>query len=170
MDHQFGAAPLGRPATLLITALLAYVSMSPHQARATVDNTATATATYNGATISSAPATQSVIVTPAVPSLTVTKTAVPNVNVAAGTVITYTYLITNSGNATVSNISLADSHNGSGAPPVPGSEFLSGDVGTPGDSTDTTPNDGTWSTLAPGDTVAFTATYTVTQNDVDTKQ
>ena len=36
-----------------------------------------------------------------------------------------------------------------------------------GASPDTTPNDGVWSTLAPGATVKFTFTYNVMQGDVD---
>jgi hypothetical protein len=32
------------------------------------------------------------------------------------------------------------------------------------------PNDGIWSVLAPGDAITMTATYTVTQSDVDTLQ
>jgi large repetitive protein len=50
---------------------------------------------------------------------------------------------------------------------VPGSEALSSDVAPLGDSTDVTSNNNSWSTLAPGDTVTFTASYTVSQADID---
>jgi hypothetical protein len=65
---------------------------------------------------------------------------------------------------------VTDVHNGYGVPPVPGSETLTLDGGTPGDSTDATPNNSTWSVLGPGDTVRFQAPYTVTQQDVDLLQ
>ena len=40
----------------------------------------------------------------------------------------------------------------------------------PGDSSDTSANDGNWAVLAPGDTVTFAANYTVVQADVDNLQ
>ena len=101
--------------------------------------------------------------------ITVTKVADQDTNVPAGVTVTYTYRVTNTGNLTVSNISLADSHNGTGPPPTPGGETLFADNGLPGDSSDSS-NDGVWDSLAPGDVVEFTANYTVTQTDVDTLQ
>jgi len=115
-------------------------------------------------------ASATTVIEPANPSLAVTKTADLTVNVAAGETVTYTYEVTNTGNQSLANISLIDTHNGTGAAPVPGGETLTNDVGVNGDSTDTTPGDGTWDTLAPGDQVTFTATYTVTQQDIDTLQ
>lgn len=139
-------------------------------ASADITNTAVAQGTYAGNLISSPPATANVPVAPAAPGLTVVKTASPDTNVAAGQLVTYTYTVTNSGNTTLQNISLNDAHDGTGTPPVPGNETLLTDSGTLGDSTDATPADGVWSVLAPGDTITFTSTYTVTQQDVDTKQ
>ncbi len=115
-------------------------------------------------------ATVSVSVTPAAPALVVTKIATPDTNVPAGTVVTYTYTVSNTGNQVLTNISLNDMHVGSGPAPVPGNEVMTTDAGTVNDSTDATANDGVWSTLAPGDVITLTATYTITQNDVDTKQ
>ncbi len=103
------------------------------------------------------------------PDITVTKVASPDADVPAGVTVTYTYVVTNTGNQTVSNIDLVDSHGGSGSPPLPSNEILTTDAGTPGDSTDSGTN-GIWETLAPGDAVTFTATYVVTQQDVDTLQ
>ena len=105
----------------------------------------------------------------AAPSIDVTKTADDTTEVAAGQVITYTYVVTNTGNQTVSSISLSDAHGGSGAAPTPSNETLTADNGDPGDSNDSGSN-GIWDTLAPGDEVTFTATYTVTQSDIDTLQ
>lgn len=84
----------------------------------------------------------------------------------AGDVVTYTYTVANTGNVTIANVTVGDSHNGSGAPPVPGSET---GVLVIGGSTDAAQN-GSWDTLRPGDQIQFTATYTVTQQDVDTLQ
>lgn len=85
----------------------------------------------------------------------------------ADDVVTYRYDVTNSGNVTMANVSVSDTHNGNATLPAPGSEALLTDAGTTGDSTDATAGDSQWSTLAPGDTVRFTATYTVSQTDVD---
>ncbi len=103
------------------------------------------------------------------PDITVTKIADLNTNVSVGQTVTYTYDVTNTGDVTISNIDLSDSHNGNGAAPVPGSEVLQNDVAPIGNSNDSAV-DGIWDTLAPGDTVRFTATYVVTQGDVDLLQ
>lgn len=103
------------------------------------------------------------------PALSVVKTANLTTNVPAGQAVTYTYDVTNTGDVTLTNINLNDAHNGTGAAPVPGSEVLQNDVAPLANSTDTG-IDGIWETLAPGDTVRFTATYIVTQQDVDTLQ
>ncbi len=77
--------------------------------------------------------------------------------------------MTNTGAVPISDVTVSDSHNGSGPPPVPGGETLFNDVAPLGDSTDAATN-ASWDALAPGDTVRFTATYTVTQQDVETLQ
>ncbi|MDJ0613701.1 MAG: hypothetical protein QNJ29_08465 [Rhizobiaceae bacterium] len=102
-------------------------------------------------------------------AISVTKTASDTLNVPQGVTVTYTYRVTNTGNQTISNIALSDSHNGSGPPPVPTGENLLADNGVAGDSSDAVA-DGVWDNLAPGDIVEFTANYTVTQSDVDTLQ
>ena len=88
----------------------------------------------------------------------------------AGTVVTYTYVVTNTGNQTLTNASLSDISNGSGPSPTPLGESLTNDVVPLGDSSDATLNNGIWSTLAVGDSATFTGTYTITQNDVDILQ
>jgi len=107
---------------------------------------------------------------PVSPSISITKVADDTTNVAAGQTITYTYRIENTGNQTISNISLVDVHNGNGPAPVPANEILDVDNSPASDSSDATANDGVWSTLAPGDIVLFTANYTVLQQDLDTLQ
>ena len=89
--------------------------------------------------------------------------------VTAGQTLTYTYDVTNTGNQTLTGVAVADVHGGLGAAPVPGSETLLTDSGPTGDSTDGA-TDGSWDTLGPGDTVRFSATYTVTQGDIDELQ
>ena len=74
------------------------------------------------------------------PELTVTKTAAPNTYTAAGEVITYTILVENTGNVTVTAIAVTD--------PLTG---LSQTIAS----------------LAPGASQTFTQTYTITQADVD---
>ncbi len=59
---------------------------------------------------------------------------------------------------------------GYGTDPVPGSEVILSDVAPVGNSTDATANNGQWSILAPGDTVRFSANYTVVQADIDLLQ
>jgi uncharacterized repeat protein (TIGR01451 family) len=133
-----------------------------------IDNTVTINATA-GAVPVTATASASTPITPSA-TLSVAKTASVTSGVKPGDTITYTYVVTNGGNQTVTAITLNDSHDGSGPSPVPTAEQLTSDLRTPGDSTDATPGDGTWSVLAPGDSVTFTATYTVTQTDLDTRQ
>ena len=107
----------------------------------------------------------------AVPALTVTKSADADTDVTVGQVITYTYTITNTGNQTISAIKLADAHGGSGAAPAPDPDAATLTDNAPtGDSNNGTTGDGEWDALAPGDVLTVTATYTVTQNDVDTLQ
>ena len=104
------------------------------------------------------------------PNLTIVKTANTAGPVFLNDVITYTFAVTNSGNLTISAVTIANTFNGFGSVPVPGAETLSLDAAPLGDSTDVTAGNGTWSVLAPGDKVTFTATYTVTQTDVDLLQ
>ncbi|MEZ5812746.1 MAG: DUF11 domain-containing protein [Rhizobiaceae bacterium] len=129
-----------------------------------IDNTVTVTA--NGGVNETASAA---VILNINPGLTITKTADDTTDVVAGQVITYTYRVENTGNQTITNVSLSDAHGGSGAAPVPSNETLTADNGPLGDSTDGG-IDGTWDAIAPGDVVTFTATYTVTQSDVDTLQ
>ena len=124
------------------------------------------TTAETGATVRSDSATTTITANPA---LNVTKTADHTANVIAGRVITYAYAVENTGNQTIAGVSLADAHGGSGPAPAPSNETLTIDNAPLGDSTDGGVN-GTWDTIAPGDIVTFTATYTVTQNDVDVLQ
>jgi len=82
----------------------------------------------------------------AAPLMTLVKTASPAANVQAGDTITYTYDAVNTGNVTMTGVSVTDIQSGEGS--------LS--AITPASVT-----------LAPGDTQQFTASYIVTQDDID---
>ena len=133
-----------------------------------IDNSAGAAGTVGGQPTTAIGATSVALILN--PQLTIVKNANTAGPAAFNDVITYTYTVTNSGNLTISGVNIADVHNGYGTVPVPGAETLSLDVVPLGDSTDAPPGNGTWSVLAPGDEVTFTATYTVTQTDVDLLQ
>ena len=98
------------------------------------------------------------------PSLSMTKAAGNAGPYAAGDVVTYTYTVTNDGNQVINNVAITDTHNGSDPAPIPGNETLLTDVAPTGDSTDAGTNN-SWDVLAPGDTITFTGTYTITEID-----
>jgi hypothetical protein len=105
-----------------------------------------------------------------VPVLTIAKIANQTGPVSVGDTITYTYRITNAGNTTVNSINISETFNGTGSTPIPQNESLLADNAPNGDSTDNISNNGIWTQLAPGDVVAFTASYTVVQSDIDQLQ
>lgn len=105
------------------------------------------------------------------PDLTVTKAADDATDVNLNQTITYTFTVTNSGNQTITNISVADVHGGSGAPPIPDPESAVLTDNVPlGDSDNTNSGNGVWDNLAPGDVLTITANYIVTQSDIDNLQ
>ena len=104
------------------------------------------------------------------PALLINKTANTAGPVIAGQVISYTYVVSNPSTLAVNNVSIADVHNGLGIAPVPGAEFLLSDVAPTGNSTDAVAGNSVWSVLAAGDSIRFTANYTVTQGDIDFRQ
>ncbi|MGN6125326.1 MAG: DUF7507 domain-containing protein, partial [Humibacter sp.] len=112
-----------------------------------VSNTATATGTGPGAApVSSQPSTVS---TPAIaaPALTLTKSASPTTVSAPGDQVTYSFLVTNEGNVTVTGVSIREG----------------GFTGTGTLSAISCPD----TTLVPGQFTTCTATYAATQADID---
>ncbi len=92
-------------------------------------------------------------------------------NVPTGTLITYTYTITNTGNQTISNISLSDVHGGYGIDPLPDPDTAVLTDNTPaGGSSNTVTGDGEWDALGPNDVLTIAVPYTVVQQDVDLLQ
>ncbi|MDE2383509.1 MAG: DUF11 domain-containing protein [Alphaproteobacteria bacterium] len=158
----FRAYLLAQRARNLSTTLLAgsFVAAQITPALATIDNTANAVGTYSGTTSNYGSSTQNVPVAPAAPAMTITKAAgVPTSSggadatiTDAGDTIVYTYTVKNTGNVTMSNV----------APVDPGPTFSgSAGTGTMGAFSPAT------ATLAPNATQVFTATYTLSQLDVD---
>jgi uncharacterized repeat protein (TIGR01451 family) len=101
----------------------------------------------SGAPVTSPPSTATVPVTQA-GGLTVVKSALPPVITAAGQLVSYSFLVTNTGNVTLTNVAVADLQ------AAPAASLASGPA-CPA------------ATLAPGATETCTATYTVTQADID---
>jgi large repetitive protein len=106
-----------------------------------VTNTATAQTTDNGNPVISNPSSETVYAAQS-PSLTVEKSSTTSSVTTAGQIVDYTYSVTNTGNITITGISLAD------------------------DNTDAAPVCGA-STLAPAATTTCTAQHTVTQVEMD---
>ncbi len=109
------------------------------------------------------------------PNLVITKSsAAAPTPVVKGQTITYTYVISNTGNVTVTNVQVKDLH-GTPAVTVPlgaggiTSETLTtpGPLGAAASQPDTTSGDGIWSKLAPGASVTFTWSHVVTQAEID---
>jgi uncharacterized repeat protein (TIGR01451 family) len=113
-----------------------------------VTNTATAQGTPPNSTtpVVSNPSSALVTVTPA-PALALVKSATPTVVTKAGDTVTYSFAVTNTGNTTLSNISVGETAF-SGTGTVPAASCPPG-------------------TLAPGASLTCTATYPVTQADID---
>jgi Domain of unknown function DUF11 len=106
-------------------------------------------------------------------TLSITKLASTAGPVSLGQTIVYTYTVTNTGTLALNNVQVKDMH-GTPAVQVPnGAGGITGETLTiPGPSgaaasPDAIANDGVWTTLAPGATIKFTYTHTVTQAEID---
>ncbi|MGH3377360.1 MAG: DUF7507 domain-containing protein, partial [Actinoallomurus sp.] len=125
------------------------VTLGANSPGTTVTNTATVN--YASADTPTEPGTASasasVNVPAAVSSLALLKTVTPNTVSRAGRTLTYSYLVINTGNTTLTGVSAVDTaFSGSGTPPV---------ITCP------------VTTLAPGASTTCTGTYVVTQADID---
>ena len=134
--ETFALAP-GEEATFTYTYEVTQADVDAGVIVNTVKANATAERGENPAEVS---ATSTVTAEDAEAKLSITKTADPTSGVAVGDTITYTVVVTNTGNVSVKDGTLEDDH-----------ADLSGETFA----------------LAPGETTTFTYTYTVTQADVD---
>ena len=100
----------------------------------------------NEAPVASEPSTATVGVTQT-PALSIVKTADPTTVTAAGDTVDYSFVVTNTGNVTVTGITVTDTFTAPAGPEL----------------TVTCPD----TTLAPAASTTCTASYTVTQADVD---
>lgn len=137
---------------------------------------ATGKSPTNATITSTTPATATAIIAPG-PSLLMTKTSNTAGPVAVGATVIYTYTIQNNGNVPITDVKISDTHEGAAiapqsamleqvAPLGGAGGGIPGPMGA-GASSDTTAGDGKWTTLAPGATVIFKYTHTVTQTEVD---
>jgi plastocyanin len=164
MNTIFNSSPgrlskLRRPAAATMSfALLAYQALPAIPA---ITNDATSSGTYGGNPVTSNTSSQSVPVTAAGPTLTVAKSGAAPVDVNAdgiisvGDTITYTYVVTNNGNVSISNVLPVD------AGPTFNSIAADNALG----AFQTSPAGPV--TLAPTQNRTFTAVYTLTAQDAD---
>lgn len=137
--------------------VMAFAASQATPAYATIDNTANANGTYNaGAVTTTTPSTVNVPVAPALPTLTVAKSAGAWVDVNTdgvingGDRITYSYLVTNTGNVSINGVVPVD------VGPRFNTVVGTGSLGAFAPAS---------ANLAPNGTQTFTATYTLSTVD-----
>ena len=130
------------------TATASYTLTQADVDAGTVANRATASATTPSGTAVTTPASASAAIT-AAPGIAVAKSAVVGGTGRAGDTVTYRFDVSNTGTTTLTGVGVSD--------PLSGLSTI---------SYGTWPS-GTSGTLAPGQTVRGTATYTITQADID---
>ena len=147
------AGTLAPAASMTCAAAASYTITATDVSAGGVDNSATASGTAAGTTttVTSSPSTTHTPTTAPAPGLSIVKSASPSSSAAftVGQLITYTFVVTNTGNVPLSGVSVDDSDfSGTGT-----LSALSCPTGS--------------DTIAAGAQVSCTATYTLTQADVD---
>jgi uncharacterized repeat protein (TIGR01451 family) len=86
-----------------------------------------------------------------------------------GDKIVYSYAVTNTGNVTITGVTVGDVHEGAAlAPGTVANETLTSDGPlAPGSTSTDAANNGSWDTMRPGAVVTFTYTHTVTQAEIN---
>lgn len=134
-----------------VTCTASYVVTQADVDAGEIDNTAVAVGTPpTGPAVSSDPSSEQVTAA-ATPALSLTKSASPSFIIAAGQGVTYSFLVTNTGNITLHDV-VVNETTFSGTGPIPAVFCPAGAA-----------------SLAPSDTVTCTASYTATQADIDTR-
>jgi uncharacterized repeat protein (TIGR01451 family) len=150
LDCPPEAATLAPAAQVTCTA--SYVLTQADIDAGTLTNTATATGTPPGGTPPVSSPSEAVVDFASSPALTLAKTATPELITAAGQEVTYSFLITNTGNVTLADVAAGETaFSGTGTPPT---------VICPAGA----------ASLAPVATVTCTATYSATQADINAGQ
>ncbi len=147
----------GQSATFTATYTLTQADLN----NGSVNDSATATGTPpTGSPITSSPSTASVTVAQS-PALTVVKsvTSTGPYN-TVGQTVAYQFVATNTGNVTLTGVGVADTQT------APAGSLTSGPTCT-GLATPTATCSGSSTTLLPGQSATFTATYTLTQADLN---
>ncbi len=134
-----------------------YVVSQADMNHGSVADSATASGNAPSGRSVSATATASVTATQT-PSLSITKSASPTVLTAAGQTITYTFLVTNTGNVGLNTVGVTDVPTAPAGGVTVTCQSLSSPTGTCSGST---------TSLAAGQVATFTGTYVVTQTDFD---
>ncbi len=147
-DPMTGLSAISCPGTTLATGasetcMATYTTTQADIDRGAITNTGTATGTAPAGTKVTATSTVTVPGPTASPKITLVKSANVSTYAGAGTVVTYSYKVTNSGNVTLNPVTVTD--------PMPGLSAIS------------CPS----TQLAPAATETCTATYTTTQTDID---
>lgn len=142
-----GAASLAPGASVTCTAPYTFTQADVDAGKVTNTATAIGTPPGTGTTPPVSPPSEVTVGVDAAPAITVVKSATPATIGAAGATITYSFLVTNTGNVTLTDPTIAET-------------AFSGTGTKPAASCPTGP-------LAPAASVTCTATYTATQADVD---
>ncbi len=143
-----------------------------------VENSATATGAPVAGTLASVTPSTTEVAIPANPKLSIDKVGVITTDNGStgvadvGDIITYTYTVVNTGNVTITGLSINDIHEGAALSGQPAGETLTSDgplaTASPAVvSADSVSNNAVYSTIRPGATVTFTYVHTVTQAEVD---
>ena len=145
-DDKAGDAVCPQPAALApgdsITCTASYTVLQSDVNSGSVTNIAAGKGHFGGDEVPAGQDTETVSVQEQGPKLNLEKTVSPGTYAKAGDVLTYTYQLTNGGNVTLTGFTVTDDH-------------TSVDCGAAA------------TTLNPGESTSCTATYAVTQQDVD---
>jgi uncharacterized repeat protein (TIGR01451 family) len=130
-----------------MTCTLSYTITQADVDAGLVTNTASVSALPPSGTAVTSPDSTAVVTIPAGPAITLVKSVSPASGVAAGDTVTYTFDVTDTGNVALTGVAVSESaFSGTGTAPA---------ISCPG------------TTLAAGASMTCTASYTVTQADVD---
>jgi hypothetical protein len=162
-------------AVYTLSAVDAYRAAGIALAGTPVQNSATATGSPITGTLAAVTPSNAKTTIPANPKMSIAKSFVFTTDTGTltkadvGDVITYTYVVTNTGNVSITSLSINDIHEGVALSGQPANETLTSDGPlAPGTvSSDSVANNAVYSTIRPGATVTFTYVHTVTQAEVD---